>query len=181
MCTKGYIEQTANKPTNQQSPPPASPSNSEPSVVDLIENGSNSQFNRYYDPQGLGDILTSQDLEAFQKQQQEMIMAASSNQPNGYSSQQMDSKKEIPQSLPTPLPIKIDKRTQLTNDDEFINSSKSQEIKNTNLELPIDERSIDGSKIDFTNQTVGVLEVKFIFSIKLNHTLFIYLFFFFFN
>ena len=168
MCRNGYIEQNSIKPNQQSSPINKFGGAYEPSVVDLIENSGSSQFNKYYDPTQLsGIMMNNEEMQAFQKelQKQDMQMAASFIQSNGYPSagilQQKDAKQEnVGQSLPIPQPLKIDKRSQLSTDDTSVGGLKAQETKNTNLELPIDERSIDGSKIDLTNQTEAVLEVS---------------------
>lgn len=130
-----------------------------PSVFDLVENGPSSGH--------------SPSLEKFYTQ--DMLVAASLIQPNGYpigslevqqqqngqqlgtnnlkinlqQQQAKDGKQEKAQSSPS-----IDRRSQMTRE----NFSLDQNNNSQKLELPIDERSVDG-KIDL-NSTEGVLEVS---------------------
>lgn len=130
-----------------------------PSVFDLVENSPSS----------------SPALEKFYNTQ-DMLVAASLLQPNGYPigsldvqqsglqlgnnlkfsspQQAKDGKQEKPQTVSSPS---IDRRSQMTSD----NFSFDQNNNSQKLELPIDERSVDG-KIDLnsTEATEGVLEVR---------------------
>ena len=167
MCRNGYVEQNSVKSNLASSPMSAtnqfdqkkqtSGTFDSPSVFDLVENGPSSG--------------SSPSLEKFYNTQ-DMLVAASLLQPSGYpigslkpSSSQLsnslnnlkintppqakDGKQENAQSQPA-----IDRRSQMTSD----NFSLDQNNNSQKLELPIDERSIDG-KIDF-NSTEGVLEAS---------------------
>lgn len=172
LCRNGYVEQNAVKSTLSSSPMGSASTSSNqydqkkqptgtfdsPSLFDLVENtpsssGHSSSIDRFYNTQ-------------------DMLVAASLMQPNGYpigtldvqqngqqlgnnnlktNSQQQqakDGKQEKVQSQPN-----IDRRSQMTSD----NFSLDQNNNSQKLELPIDERSVDG-KIDL-NSTEGVLEV----------------------
>lgn len=182
MCRNGYVEQNSVKSTLASSPMTAGGVSSNPydqkkqttgggfdspSVFDLVENSPSS----------------SPSLEKFYNTQ-EMLMAASMLQPNGYpissldlqqSNQQLatnskvnsqqqqqqakdQGKQEKAQGLASPS---IDRRSQTMTID---NLSLDQNNNSQKLELPIDERSVDG-KIDL-NSTEGVLEVNRINSIE---------------
>lgn len=133
-----------------------------PAALELIENTSSS-LDKLYNPQRLAILANQyQDIQqAASSLAQQNAYPINLNQQNSQfnlgAHQQGKENRDNPQSLPTPLPMTISRRTQ-NNDQENLNDQEANKNASDNLGLPIDERSIDG-KIDF-NQTEGLEVIK---------------------